>query len=1078
MKLRMFASVFVVACAALPLNGAQMAASAALSFDGTDDRVLIAGGTPVALPWTAEFWINRQPAFHNSAILLGDAFTALKLEQFNGTGRVGFTQFGVADYTYTYTFPVGVWTHLAFVATGSYTMLYVNGALQEVYPATVALPRGQIGGDIFNRYANHFRGALSEVRLWNTARSEAQIQANLNRPLDSPQPNLVAYWRLNEGAGTTVADASGQGLTGSLSQGPAWIPSTIPFVPGAATELPTAITTTTAVLNGTANPNNAFTFVWFEWGTNTNYGNITSRNSAGSGNSLVSFQAPVNGLTLGATYHYRAAASNQFGLTLAADQTFRPAFAPFTMGRLVCVDGRPLSNAWVTVELHAGGSVRSATNLTDAGGAFAAVLNCAPFTPPAEFVVHSTACPSEEWSFPTALCYGNLGTLVCRQCTPSTRPPPTTILWLPFDERPGPVAVNVAGGNNGTLFQSNAIAVSTPMSLRGPGRVGTALYLDGVDGHVDVPAYPEVEIGTNDFSIVAWIQPFTNETRVRVVAESLLEYNRPPGGLIGYSLRFVNIIQTNQIALLLANGTNSTTFPAGFAVPADGRWHHLAVTIQRQATNGVHFYLDGVADVAGQDPTAYRSPLGSGPGPVRIGASQLTPSAGFGGALDEMAVFRRSLAPKEIRSLLRAGEQGMDQAKACPARTFAADIPSVCCGAPGQRAAGGPTPTTTATASFQVCNQSTTAKSYCVSFQAGGPAPLPTGCITPGQCQTLTVMASVPYAGGVTKLTYYTTEGDCSSSSSSSPPTTAQPCSLCLSVQTNASVRMTAEAHAGGGAFGAGGGATDVTFVLTNPFAASVLYSYRVTVVNPNLVPVNAVELTGNTNGAFLALFAGGAATIAVTARFMMPDPLVAYAVLLEVNWDDGQGWQPWISTDLENPLTPTCQAQITQHPASVFVSPGASVTLSVAATSAQPPLSYRWRKNRIPLGANAGGATYTIAAVAPGDEALYDVVVMDGCGAVLSHPAWVLLSDKVRLAITREGDRVELSWPERLNGFELQTAATLPASPTTWIRVAQAPVSEGGAYRVRLTRPVFSMNSAFFRLARTQPTAGASDCD
>src|SRR5262245_20890605 len=73
------------------VSRAQTGPGYALNFDGVDDFMYV-GASPVRVPWTAEFWVNRQEAFDNSAILLGDADTALKLEQFLNTRQVGFTR--------------------------------------------------------------------------------------------------------------------------------------------------------------------------------------------------------------------------------------------------------------------------------------------------------------------------------------------------------------------------------------------------------------------------------------------------------------------------------------------------------------------------------------------------------------------------------------------------------------------------------------------------------------------------------------------------------------------------------------------------------------------------------------------------------------------------------------------------------------------------------------------------------------------------------------------------------------------------------------------------------------------------
>src|SRR5439155_21523987 len=82
-------STWLLTIATAAVVHAQSGLGTALSFDGLDDKVEI-GAAPVPAPWTAECWLNRQDSFDDSAILLGDAATALKMEQWPNTRRVGF----------------------------------------------------------------------------------------------------------------------------------------------------------------------------------------------------------------------------------------------------------------------------------------------------------------------------------------------------------------------------------------------------------------------------------------------------------------------------------------------------------------------------------------------------------------------------------------------------------------------------------------------------------------------------------------------------------------------------------------------------------------------------------------------------------------------------------------------------------------------------------------------------------------------------------------------------------------------------------------------------------------------------
>ena len=54
-----------------------------------------------------------------------------------------------------------------------------------------------------------FDGKIDEVRIWNDARSANEIADNMNCPLNGDEENLVGYWDLEEGTGTTAEDKAG-----------------------------------------------------------------------------------------------------------------------------------------------------------------------------------------------------------------------------------------------------------------------------------------------------------------------------------------------------------------------------------------------------------------------------------------------------------------------------------------------------------------------------------------------------------------------------------------------------------------------------------------------------------------------------------------------------------------------------------------------------------------------------------------------------------------------------------------------------------------------------------------------------
>ncbi len=77
-----------------------------------------------------------------------------------------------------------------------------------------------------------------------------------------------------------------------------------------------------ATLRGTVNPHGPLASAWFDWGSTTNYGNKTPGQNIGGGLAFIDVAHTIGGLALGATYHFRVAASNAAGVVRGSDTTF------------------------------------------------------------------------------------------------------------------------------------------------------------------------------------------------------------------------------------------------------------------------------------------------------------------------------------------------------------------------------------------------------------------------------------------------------------------------------------------------------------------------------------------------------------------------------------------------------------------------------------------------------------------------------------------------------------------------------------------------------------------------------------
>jgi len=99
--------------------------------------------------------------------------------------------------------------------------------------------------------------------------------------------------------------------------------STYPSPPTVVTITATGITTDAATLNGAVNPNGQATTAKFEYGPTTAYGSpVSVALSPANGNGTQSVAANLTGLAPGATYHFRATATNPDGTADGGDLTF------------------------------------------------------------------------------------------------------------------------------------------------------------------------------------------------------------------------------------------------------------------------------------------------------------------------------------------------------------------------------------------------------------------------------------------------------------------------------------------------------------------------------------------------------------------------------------------------------------------------------------------------------------------------------------------------------------------------------------------------------------------------------------
>lgn len=241
----------------------------ALDLDGRDDQVNVAANTfsGVVNNFTIELWANptanRTVTAETNAGISGVSVPLRQLQRFavfpdRGNLAYGATHVGaglsigrngISAYEQgtnhlpsrlVYSNSVSGWTHVALVYASRQPRLYVNGVLVRSGSASLfpsVHPSASLGGSTQADYGN-YEGQLDEVRIWNTALSQAQIQSNMTQRLTGTEAGLVTYFRCDEGSGSVLTDSASASPnpSGALADGAKFVltdrgPFTVPGGP-------------------------------------------------------------------------------------------------------------------------------------------------------------------------------------------------------------------------------------------------------------------------------------------------------------------------------------------------------------------------------------------------------------------------------------------------------------------------------------------------------------------------------------------------------------------------------------------------------------------------------------------------------------------------------------------------------------------------------------------------------------------------------------------------------------------------------------------------------------------------------
>ncbi len=630
-----------------PAGGAVGKYGNAGSFDGSNDNIDVPYNSSLDATneVTLAAWIKPTNFSNAYQGIIGRSNNKAYNFMFNnqtGNLRVETGPSGASAYIDSTTaVTAGVWTHVATVINknDSTIKFYINGVLDN----SQALTGTNTLSDVTDLYigweglsGRYFTGSIDEARVYTRALSSNDISQLYNFA-----PGPVGYWKMDERSGTSAADSSGNGLTGTLTSGPTYSAGKY----GSGVNFDGSDDYITVADNSSLEGFRAMTVCG--WGKLNGY-------DATDGSVIAAKSVTAVG----------ASVSDPYSLwNLAVDTTGKVLFAVSTgsvSSRVLLTSTNTVSlNAWhyicgtydgTTVRAYIDGVVDPTTASTTLQvGTNAIDVRIGAYKGSGyPDVWNGTLDEVKVYSY--ARTQGQIIEDMNAGHPAPGSPVGTPLGFWKFDEGAdntcsgGSNDVCNSGSQGSTLDGAQSGMASPATSTSGwtqAGKFGKALLFDGTNDNVTTTM---TSIGSSGITISAWIKP-SDVTKDWVgfvdkqnAAAGQLDFWFGQHSTNGY-LRFG----------IYLDGTNETALDTTSAVIANGSWYHVAATYDN------HFqriYINGVQVAASSDLNSTLTATHTSV--VRIGRSTYTDPY-FPGTIDEVKVYGQALTADQVKLDMNRG---------------------------------------------------------------------------------------------------------------------------------------------------------------------------------------------------------------------------------------------------------------------------------------------------------------------------------------------------------------------------------------------------------------------------------------
>jgi hypothetical protein len=504
--------------------------------------------------------------------------------------------------------------------------------------------------------------------------------------------------------------------------------------------------------------------------------------------------------------------------------------------------------------------------------------------------------------------------IVCPVRKGCTVPPAGLALWLTMDEVAGGIAVNAAGGNNGTHVGGLAVPNAGTVANSKP-------YTAGLGQHTNVNTYPAINPGFGSFTLDAWINwsggTAENPDGVFTIIDKRNVFVSPTGiNVNGYLMYLIGNTTGTSATLYgqVGDGPTWSAFNSGITI-LPNQWTFVSMVVQRGSATGIRFYAAPASATTLTASPAFSSIPFGGPitntRPFRVAQTSMGLPRRFFGSVDEVEYFNRALTVAQLEQLFDAKNAGK-------CKTF--------CSVPLVTNFCFPTQTTApATATFY--NYASAAFSPASYYFYGNPTGF-LGSNIPGPLSSQFTPSSgsigVPFPGFVNL-----------------PYTIGRPAAM-TAVNLKGAYTMATQWPASGSQWRTCSGlVNDARFLCwndqwnpnnstyrfstgqtgaigpvraTNNSNSSISTQLRISVLDdqrPGDNDLPPVSLNGLPPGQpiirTLALQPGQSSEVPITAMFETDSPIASYSILIEADLDGDGEWEPVFSTRVANVIEGTC---------------------------------------------------------------------------------------------------------------------------------------------------------------------------